>query len=89
MKAVRKKEMGYKTAAKTFQVPRATLKDYVQSSLEPEEMVNSHRAKACRILPDNRKNFYGLTVGDLLRMAFQLAKKNKNCLREGSSISPS
>uniref|UniRef100_T1I2F4 HTH psq-type domain-containing protein n=1 Tax=Rhodnius prolixus TaxID=13249 RepID=T1I2F4_RHOPR len=38
--AVRKKEMGYKTAAKTFQVPRATLKDYVQSSLEPEDMVN-------------------------------------------------
>uniref|UniRef100_T1IB85 HTH psq-type domain-containing protein n=1 Tax=Rhodnius prolixus TaxID=13249 RepID=T1IB85_RHOPR len=40
VKAVRKKEMGYKTAAKTFQVPRATLKDYVQSSLEPEDMIN-------------------------------------------------
>uniref|UniRef100_T1I2J0 HTH psq-type domain-containing protein n=1 Tax=Rhodnius prolixus TaxID=13249 RepID=T1I2J0_RHOPR len=43
VKAVRKKEMGYKTAAKTFQVPRATLKDYVQSSIEPEVMVNIGR----------------------------------------------
>uniref|UniRef100_T1I2I7 HTH psq-type domain-containing protein n=1 Tax=Rhodnius prolixus TaxID=13249 RepID=T1I2I7_RHOPR len=40
VKAVRKKkEMEYKTAAKTFQVPRATLKDYVQSSLEPIEIL--------------------------------------------------
>uniref|UniRef100_T1HTL4 HTH psq-type domain-containing protein n=1 Tax=Rhodnius prolixus TaxID=13249 RepID=T1HTL4_RHOPR len=47
VKAVRKKEMGYKTAAKTFQFPRATLKDYVKSSLEPEDMVN-------RILADQQ-----------------------------------
>uniref|UniRef100_T1HTC3 HTH psq-type domain-containing protein n=1 Tax=Rhodnius prolixus TaxID=13249 RepID=T1HTC3_RHOPR len=39
VKAVRKKEIGYKTAAKTFQFPRATLKDYVKFSLEPEDMV--------------------------------------------------
>uniref|UniRef100_T1HJK4 Uncharacterized protein n=1 Tax=Rhodnius prolixus TaxID=13249 RepID=T1HJK4_RHOPR len=88
VEAVRKKEMGYKTAAKTFLVPRATLKDDAKSSLEPQDMVNRNLgrptvlpkvigANACRILsPDNRKNFYALTVGDLPRKAFQLAKKN-------------
>uniref|UniRef100_T1HZ63 HTH psq-type domain-containing protein n=1 Tax=Rhodnius prolixus TaxID=13249 RepID=T1HZ63_RHOPR len=58
VKAVRKKEMGYKTAAKAFQVPRATLKDYVQSSLENQRIWVIEifcRANACRILPDIRK----------------------------------
>lgn len=85
--AVREKKMGYKVASKTFKVPRATLRDYVKSSLSPEETVKrtigrrpvlTHKLEEMLVeyCMKMENNFYGLNVGDLSRKAFQLAVEN-------------
>uniref|UniRef100_T1HW54 HTH psq-type domain-containing protein n=1 Tax=Rhodnius prolixus TaxID=13249 RepID=T1HW54_RHOPR len=78
VKASRKKEMGYKTAAKTFQVPRATLKDYVKSSLEPEDMVNRNIGRPT-VLPKVIEQMlaeYCLTTETGLRRDYRILDSN-------------
>lgn len=88
VKTVRDKKMGYKSAAEALQVPRSTLKDYVKSCLSPEELVGKRIGRPAVLTPkleellleyclEMEKNFYGLTSGDLSRMAYQLAIENK------------
>ncbi|XP_063216726.1 uncharacterized protein LOC134527734 [Bacillus rossius redtenbacheri] len=85
--AVRNKDMGYKAAAKLFNVPRATLKDYVKSPHTPEECVSTkfgrkpvfsseHENSLVEYCLDMDHHYYGLTISDLRRMAYQLAVKN-------------
>jgi len=85
--AVREKKMGYKAAARQFKVPRATLKDYVKSSLSPEECVSQTFGRKPTLSPAIEKmlveyclemenNYYGLTLSDLRRMAYELAIRN-------------
>ncbi|CAH2092167.1 unnamed protein product [Euphydryas editha] len=88
VEAVRTKEMGYKKAVKLFNVPRATLKDYVKKSDKPIEDIVSAKMGRKPILPveleeelvgyclQMEKNYYGVTASDLKRMAFQLAIRN-------------
>ncbi|XP_067013640.2 uncharacterized protein [Anabrus simplex] len=87
--AVRDKKMGYKRASKAFKIPRATLKDYVKRAggLPIEELVDTKIGRQ-PVLPkpledelvtycmEMEKSFYGLSVEDLRRMAFQLAIRN-------------
>ncbi|XP_072398081.1 uncharacterized protein [Diabrotica undecimpunctata] len=86
--AVRDKEMGYKIAAKTFGVPRATLKDYVKSDRTPEECVKSKFGRKPVFTADLEKSlvehcldmeqhYYGLTISDLRRLTYQLAILNQ------------
>ena len=87
VKAVREKKMGYKLASKTFQVPRATLKDYVKSDLSAEAVVEKTVGRPpiltdriekllVQYCLDMDNSFYGLSVADLRRLAYQLAIKN-------------
>lgn len=86
--AVRDKEMGYKAAAKVYSVPRATLKDYVKSDLTPKECVRSKFGRKpvfsaelekslVQYCLDMEEHYYGLTISDLRRLAYQLAIKNQ------------
>lgn len=87
--AVRNKEMGYKAASKTFSVPRATLKDYIKKGegKSAEELIGKSigrkpvfsrelEAELVTYCKDMENHYYGLTLNDLRRMAFQLAIRN-------------
>ncbi|CAH0721624.1 unnamed protein product, partial [Brenthis ino] len=88
IEAVRTKEMGYKKAVKLFNVPRATLKDYVKKSDKSVDDIVSGKMERKPILPveleeelvnyclQMEKNYYGVAASDLKRMAFQLAIRN-------------
>lgn len=88
VEAVRMKEMGYKKAAKMFNVPRATLKDYVKKFEKSVEEVVSGKMGRKPVLPveleeelvnyclEMEKIYYGINASDLKRMAFQLAIRN-------------
>ncbi|CAG9562347.1 unnamed protein product [Danaus chrysippus] len=88
IEAVRTKKMGYKKAVKLFNVPRATLKDYVKKSDKPiEDIVSGKMGRKPVLSPaleeelvnyclQMENNYYGLTASDLKRMAFQLAIRN-------------
>lgn len=88
VEAVRTKEMGYKKAVQLFNVPRATLKDYVKNSEKSVEDVVYSKMGRKPVLPveleeelanycmQMDKNYYGVTAADLKRMAFQLVLRN-------------
>lgn len=87
MNAVKEKKMSCKAAAKMFEVPRTTLKDYVKSSLFPDELMKksigrppifTHKIEDILVeyCLTMETHFYGLTAGDLSRTAYQLAMKN-------------
>jgi hypothetical protein len=88
VKAVKKKEMGPLKTAKAFNVPRSTLKDYVKTKdTDIEKRLNVPLGRKSVLSPETEnhlvqycshmeKAFYGLTMKDLQRMAFQLAIRN-------------
>lgn len=88
IKAVRGKQMGTLKAAKTFKVPRGTLRDLSKKINEsPSKLVKTKIGRKPVLGANIEKqlvfyllhmeaNFYGFTLGDLKRMAFQLANKN-------------
>lgn len=81
VEAVRSKDMGYKKAAKTLNVPR-TLINYVKKFEELLEEVVSGKMGKKPVLPvkfeeelvnyclEMEKIYYGINVSDLKRMAF-------------------
>lgn len=84
---VKEKKLGYKRAAKLYSVPRATLKDYVKSPQDATEKLKTKLGRPSTLPPhceDELKkyclqmdsHFYGLTAGDLSRMAYELAIRN-------------
>lgn len=86
--SVKNKEMGLLKASKIYNVPRSTLKDYVKKdSSDLENVINVPLGRKPVLAPDiegqlvnycliMEKSFYGLTMKDLKRMAFQLAIRN-------------
>ncbi|KAJ8876429.1 hypothetical protein PR048_020874 [Dryococelus australis] len=84
--AVKEKTMGYKTASKWFNFPRATLKDYVKSELSAEKCMQNIVGRS-PVLPEAldkllfqyclemENNYYGLTIDNLRRMAYQVVRK--------------
>ena len=86
--AVRAKEMGYLKASKLFGVPKSTLEDYVkQPNKTPEELIavsigrkpvlssELEESLVVYCLEMDRR-FYGIGVGDIKRLAYQLALRN-------------
>ncbi|KAJ8729016.1 hypothetical protein PYW07_006712 [Mythimna separata] len=88
IRAVRNEEMGFLKASKEFKVPRSTLKRRVKGinkeaieikkilgschptfSMEQEEELVHH-------ILEMEKRFYGLTLQDVRRLAYQLAERN-------------
>ncbi|KAI4468483.1 tc5 transposase dna-binding domain [Holotrichia oblita] len=88
VKAVRNREMGYKKAAKYFEVPKGTLERYVKNSEKTVESLVNVRMGRKPTLPQHLEDllvkycvemdsrFYGLRRRDIKKMAFQLAIKN-------------
>ncbi|CAH2011577.1 unnamed protein product [Acanthoscelides obtectus] len=88
IKAVRTHVMGYKTAAKHFQVPKGTLERYVKIiNFSPEELVRTTLGRKpalgkaiedelVRYCLDMDNRFFGLRRSDVKRMAFELAIAN-------------
>ncbi|VEN44176.1 unnamed protein product, partial [Callosobruchus maculatus] len=88
VKAVRNKEMGYLKASKVFNVPKGTVERYSKSDKNPEELVKlsiGRKPVFSKALENDlvkyalamEQCFYGLRSGDMKRMAFQLAFRNK------------
>nr|CAH7767142.1 unnamed protein product [Callosobruchus chinensis] len=88
VKAVRNKEMGYLKASKFFNVPKGTVERYSKSDKSPEELVKlsiGRKPVFSKELENDlvkyalamEQRFYGLRSGDMKRMAFQLAFRNK------------
>lgn len=88
VKAVRNREMGYKKAAKYFEVPKGTLERYVKDSEKTAESLVNVRMGRKPTLPQHLEDllvkycvemdsrFYGLRRRDIKKMAFRLAIKN-------------
>lgn len=86
--AVKEKKMGFLKASKTFNVPRSTLENYVNSKQKNvDELINTRLGRKCVLGDDAEKElvqyckmmeerFYGVTVRDVKQLAFQLAIKN-------------
>lgn len=82
IEAVRKQEMGYLKASRTYNVPKSTLEDYVKHGSSPappgrkptlpleleESLVN--------YCLEMDRRFFGLTTVDIRRLAYQLALQN-------------
>lgn len=99
IRAVREKTMGTLKASKTFNVPRSTLQDLSKrNEVSPSKVVSTKIGRK-PILGQELENqlvtyllhmeekFYGFTLGDLRRMAFQLASKNgiEHPFKEGAA----
>lgn len=87
IKNVREKKMGFLKAAKTFQVPRATLFRLVKSDLPADLATKTKLGRKTVLSPEEEEQlieysmtmeskFFGLTRKDLQQMAFQFAKAN-------------
>nr|CAI5865211.1 unnamed protein product [Callosobruchus analis] len=88
VKAVRNKEMGYLEASTFFNVPKGTVERYSKSDKSPEELVKlsiGRKPVFSKELENDlvkyalamEQRFYGLRSGDVKRMAFQPAFRNK------------
>lgn len=88
IRAVRNEEMGYLKASKEFEVHRSTLKRRVKG-INKEAVENKKLLGSCRptFSPEQEqelvghilemeKRFYGLTLQDVRRLAYQLAERN-------------
>lgn len=88
IKAVRIDKMPFATAAKTFHVPRNTLKRRVlgenKDAVESKQVLGNYRPvfnqdqenELVEHLLALEQSFYGVSVNDLRRLAFQLAERN-------------
>ncbi|KAJ4435306.1 hypothetical protein ANN_17916 [Periplaneta americana] len=86
--SVRNKVMGLQRASNTFNVPKSTLKDKVNSKEEDVDKLVSTKLGRKPVLPfeledslvsyclEMEKRFYGLSARDVKTMAFQLASLN-------------
>ncbi|KAG5866049.1 hypothetical protein JTB14_006422 [Gonioctena quinquepunctata] len=86
--AVRSKEMGYLKASKLFAVPKTTLEDYVkQTTKTPDQLVAVSIGRKPILPPElgedlvaycleMDRRFYVLCLGDIKRLAYQLAIRN-------------
>lgn len=97
--AVREKKMGTLKASKTYNVPRGTLRDLSKRIDESPSKLVVTKIGRKPVLGDilekqlvnyllyMEAKFYGFTLGDLRRMAFQLAVKNgvNHPFKEGSA----
>nr|CAH7732279.1 unnamed protein product [Callosobruchus chinensis] len=80
--------MGYLKASKFFNLPKGTVERYSKSDKSPEELVKlsiGRKPVFSKELENDlvkyalamEQRFYGLRSGDMKRMAFQLAFRNK------------
>lgn len=88
IEAIRTKKMGWKKAAKTFEVPKTTLMRLSMEKYGEPAKAASVRAGRPTVLPPEleeqlvkyclvmESTFFGLTRRDLRRMAYQLAERN-------------
>lgn len=88
IRAVRDEGMGYATAAKNFNVPRNTLKRRVLhknvDAVEDKKILGKFRSvfsceqerELLNHILELEKRFFGVSITDLRRLAFQLAEKN-------------
>ena len=88
IKAVRDDNMPFATATKTFNIPRNTLKRRVLGNnidaIENKQLLGKYRPvfneaqekELVNHLLALEQRFYGVSVNDLRRLAFQLAEKN-------------
>lgn len=88
IEAIRTKKMGWKKAAKTFEVPKTTLMRLSMEKYGEPAKAASVRAGRPTVLPPKleeelvkyclvmESSFFGLTRRDLRRMAYQLAERN-------------
>lgn len=88
IEAIRTKQMGWKKAAKTFEVPKTTLMRLSMEKYGAPAKAASVRAGRPTVLPPEleeqlreyclvmESTFFGLTRRDLRRMAYQLAERN-------------
>lgn len=88
IEAIRTKKMGWKKAAKTFEVPKTTLMRLSMEKYGDPAKAASVRAGRPTVLPPKleeelvkyclvmESTFFGLTRRDLRRMAYQLAERN-------------
>ncbi|XP_063232742.1 uncharacterized protein LOC134536762 [Bacillus rossius redtenbacheri] len=88
VKAVRAGEMGYLRASKSYGVPKGTLEKYVKNqSKTPEQLLEMSSGRK-PVLPyelekllvkycmEMEERYFGLTIADVKRMAFELAIRN-------------
>ncbi|CAK1590196.1 unnamed protein product [Parnassius mnemosyne] len=88
IRVVRKEEMGFLTTSKEFKVPRSTLKQRVKGinkeAVENIKVLESRRPffsaeqeeELVQHILGMEKRFYGLTLQDVRRLAYQLAERN-------------
>ncbi|GBP96437.1 hypothetical protein EVAR_99098_1 [Eumeta japonica] len=89
VQAVQTKAMGYKKAVKMFSVPRTTLRRLAKCTGESlDSVVHRPLGRKCVLPPEIEKElveyllfmeskYYGLTLMDVRRMAYQLATRNE------------
>ena len=88
IEAIRNKEMGSCKASRFFNVPQTTLEHYIKdwqksSSETVKTKLGRKQVLPCEVENDlaehcllMEKKFFGLTVADIMRLAYQLAARN-------------
>lgn len=82
--AVKNKEMGYLKASRIFKVPKSTLENYLKNNKVKEDINLGRRTTLPKDIENDlvehcllmEKNFFGLTLSDVKRLAYQLATRN-------------
>ena len=89
IEAIRNKEMGSYKASRVFNVPQTTLERYVkdrQKSSSETVKTKLGRKQVLRCEAENdlaehcllmERKFFGLTMADVMRLAYQLAVRNE------------
>ena len=88
IEAIRNKEMGSYKASRVFNVPQTTLERYVNDRQESSSETIKTKLGRKQVLPCEAENdlaehcllmerkFFGLTMTDVMRLAYQLAVRN-------------
>lgn len=88
IEAIKSESMGYMKASKTYNVPKSTLERRVKDinkiakcerkGLGSKMNVFCHETESTLVkyILESEQKFFGLSINDLRRMAFQLAKRN-------------
>ena len=89
IEAIRNKEMGSYKASRFFNVPQTTLESYVKERQKSSSETVKTKLGRNQVLPCEAENnladhcllmdrkFFGLTIADLMRLAYQLAVRNR------------
>jgi len=101
IEAMRNKEMGSYNASRVFNIPHTTLQHYVKDRQKSSSETVKTKLGRKQVLPYEEendlaehclvmeRNFFGLTMADVMRLAYQLAVrngiKNQFCKRNGKA----